>query len=460
MLNTPRAQTGSRIPVPHTRWGFLPLGASRYSWLTLLNTWVTWALNVVTFTMVYSVGSKIIDDFHLSAAAWGWVVAGYLGIRVLCDLPATMLSDRLGAGWRRKYLWFPIMLEYAIIGALVAIPQLSSSLWGFFLLIAGIAVGTTASEALGVVASVEWWPREERGFAVGLHHTGYPIGALVGGWFATWVLNTFGSGEWRLVYLSSLATLPFAVWYWFLSSRRNFDAVQDNTRRRGLTSGLEHNGERVTLRSCLQAMRSREVAIAAVCVFMFQAMQNVFQTTYPEYLAFVGGYSYAAVASMTVVWAITGAFFQFLWPTLSDRLGRKWFIVGAGICQALVFVLLPEATSMAGVVLVQLLYGVTLNAVFPLLFSTAADVAGSRVGSALGAVFSATWLGAVAGTLFGTQLLSSGGGFHSSGAYRNLYHVMIALSAVIVVARMLGRETNPRRRRTPDAQTALDQAAA
>jgi MFS family permease len=434
-------------PARVTRWGLLPVGASRYSWLTLLNTWVTWALNVVTFTMVYSVGSRIIDDFHLSAAAWGWVVAGYLGVRVLCDLPATMLSDRIGPGWRRRYLWFPIMCEYAVVGALVAVPGLSSSLWGFFLLIAGVAVGTTASEALGVVASVEWWPREQRGFAVGLHHTGYPVGALVGGWFAGWVLHTFGDGDWRLVYLSSLATLPFAVWYWFLSSRRNFEEVEAGIRRRGLTSSVAAGRERVTLRSCLGALRSREVAVAAVCVFLFQAMQNVFQTTYPEYLAFVGGYSYAAVASMSVVWAITGAFFQFLWPTLSDRLGRKWFIVGAGVIQGVVFLLLPLSTSLAGVVLVQLLYGVTLNAVFPLLFSTAADVAGPRVGSALGAVFSATWLGAVGGTLLGTQLLSSGGGFHSGGAYRTVYHIMIVLSAVIVLARLAGRETNPRGRR-------------
>lgn len=459
MPNPTGVDRAVRSAAPQTRWGFLPAGASRYSWLTLLNTWITWALNVVTFTMVYSVGSQIISTFHLSAAAWGWVVAGYLGVRVLCDLPATILSDRIGTGWRRKYLWFPIMCEYAIVGTLVAVPGLSSSLWGFFLLIIGVAVGTTASEALGVVASVEWWPREQRGFAVGLHHTGYPVGALVGGWVATWVLNTFGNGDWRLVYLTSLATLPFAVWYWFLSSRRNFDAVEADIRRRGLTSSVPSVRERVTLASCLEALRSREVAVAAVCVFLFQAMQNVFQTTYPEYLAFVGGYSYATVASMSVVWAITGAFFQFLWPTLSDRFGRKWFIVGAGVVQGVVFLLLPMSTSLFGVVLVQLLYGVTLNAVFPLLFSTAADVAGTRVGSALGAVFSATWLGAVAGTLLGTQVLSSGGGFHSSGAYRTVYHVMIVLSAVIVVVRLAGRETNPRGLRPASTGLPADRTA-
>lgn len=439
----------STAPAPTTphharRFGLLPVGASRYSWLTLLNTWLTWAFNVMTFTTVYVIGARVIDEFDLSAAAWGWILAAYLGMRVLCDLPVTILSDRMGSGWRRKYLWFPIMVWYSVAGALVAVPGLTEELWVYVLLLLFVAVGTTASEALGVVASVEWWPKEERGFAVGLHHTGYPIGALVGGWFAAWVLSTFGDENWRLVYVASLLTLPFAVWYWFLSTRENYEAVQRNTRERGLTRSVEEDvQDRVTLRSCWEAMKRREVLVAAGCLFLFQAMQNVFQATYPEYLNFVGGYSYAAVASLSVVWAFTGAIFQFLWPTLSDRLGRKWFIVGAGVIQAVVFLLLPVSTSLAGVILVQLLYGVTLNAVFPLLFATTADVSGRRTGSALGVAFSATWLGAVAGTILGTQVLSAGGGFASAEAYRDVYHVMIGLSALVIVIRLLGRETNP-----------------
>lgn len=455
-MSTATAQRPTDDTKPATFLGLIPRGVSRYSWLTLLNTWLTWALNVVTFTMVYSLGTVIIEQFHLSPATWGFVVAGYLGIRVLFDLPTTILSDRLGDGFRRKYVWFPLMMLYAVVGSLIAIPQLSGSLWSFCLLLVGVAIGTTASEALGVVATSEWWPREHRGFAVGLHHTGYPVGALVGGVVATGVLVVFGNDGWRLVYLASLATIPFAIWYWYLSTRKHQEEVERHDTEQGLTPSTVEEGERehVTLRSCIEAMKSREVLILAACGFLFQAMQNVFMTSYPEYLKFVGGFSYAAVASLTVVWAITGAFFQFLWPTISDRIGRKWFIVGAGVIQGAVFLLLPISTGLLGVVLVQLLYGVTLNAVFPLLFSSTADVGGKRTGSALGVVFTSIWLGAVAGTLLASEVLEAGGGFKNADSYRVVYLIMVGFSVLVIVLRLLAKETNPRAARTPAAAPA------
>lgn len=438
------------MPAQQRILGLVPVGASKYSWLTLFNTWITWACNVVTFAMIYTIGAKVIDEFHLSPATWGWLVAGYLAVRVVVDIPANIISDRLGSGWRRKYLWFPIMLQYAIVGALIAVPGLSSHVWSYFLLLVGIALGTTASEAIGITATAEWWGKEDRGFAVGVHHTGYPIGALVGGLVAGWVLDHFGAGEWRLAYLASLATIPFAIWYWFLSSRRNIATVYENIDARGLRRpAVTGHGSTADWRGWGEVLRVREVLISAVCLFLFQAVYNLFITTYPEYLAFVHGYSYASVASLTVVWAITGAFFQFLWPSLSDRIGRKWLIVVLGAWQAAVMLLLPLSTSVVMVVLVQLLYGTTVNAVFPILLATAADVAPpDRTGAALGVGLTGTWLGAVAGSIAGGQVLTWLGGFHSATAYHVVFGIMVAASAATALIRLAGRETNPRRRLT------------
>lgn len=439
-LQIPPAQPRRRIQL-------FPRRAPKMSWLTLANTWMTWALNVMTFTMLYNLGAIIIEEFSLSPLAWGWLVAGYLGVRVLLDLPMSILSDRLGNGWRRRLVWFPVMIAYSVIAALVAFPQISGSLWGFAILLVGIAAGTTASEAIGVVATVEWWPKEYRGFAVGLHHTGYPIGALIGGFFTSWVLTTFGEENWRYAYLIGLATIPFAIWYWFLSTPKNFEKTQQDTAALSLTSSIEVQHERVSLRSCLSVLSNKNVLLIAACAFLFQAMQNVFQSSYPQYLKFVGGYDFAQVASLSVVWGITGAFFQYLWPTLTDYVGRKWFIVGAGFVQALVFVLLPMSTSLGGVIFVQLLYGVTLNAVFPILFSTASDIGGNRTGSVLGVVFTALWLGGVAGSLLASQVLEAGGGFSNAGSYFIVYGIMAVFSLMIVVLRLLVPETNPVLRR-------------
>lgn len=426
--------------------GVIPRGISRYSWLILLNTWLSWAMNALTFAMVYVLGTVIISDFDLSPISWGLIVSGYLALRVFCDLPVSIISDRIGRGWRRKFVWFPMMMLYAVAGTLIAIPTLSGTLVGYCLLLIGIALGTTASEALGVVTASEWWPREHRGFAVGVHHTGYPIGALIGGGMAAATLSIFGDDGWRLVYLTSIFTVPFAIWYWFLATKEHQDEVERHDREVGLTPSIDNEEEeQVSLRSCLEALKSKEVLVFAICALLFQAMQNVFQISYPEYLKFVGGLGTATAAGLSVVWSITGAFFQFLWPTISDRVGRKWFIVGAGVIQALVFAMLPFCTTVSAAIGIQLLYGVTLNAVFPLLFSSTADVAGKRTASALGVVFSLLWLGAVVGTLLASVILQSGGGFSNAGAYRTVYFSMLPLCALIIVLRLLVRETNPPR---------------
>ncbi|WEG13311.1 MFS transporter [Pullulanibacillus sp. KACC 23026] len=425
--------------------GIIPIGASKYSWLTLLNTWITWGLNVVTFAMIYVIGSSVIKTYHLSPATWGWFVAGYLALRFFIDIPLNLLSDRLGSGWKRKFLWFPVMIEYSIVGAMIAIPGLSSNVWAYFVLMLGVALGTSASEAIGVIATTEWWSKEERGFAVGLHHTGYPVGALVGGAFASFIFTHFGDSSWRLTYLASLATVPFAIWYWFLSTRKNIEEVYENVDKRGLTRpNVTGAGSHSSFSGWINVLKIPEVLISAICLFLFQAVQNVFMTSYPEYLSFVHSYSYAAVASLSVVWTITGALFQFLWPAISDKIGRKWIIIFAGIWQAAIMSLLLVSTSVTTVILVQLLYGVTANAVFPLLFTTSADVApANRTGAVLGVNFSATWLGASVGAIISGQVLQSLGGFNSLMGYHVVFYTMIILSAFTALVRLFGKETNP-----------------
>ncbi|MBM7599472.1 MFS family permease [Virgibacillus halotolerans] len=427
--------------------GVIPKGASRYSWLTLLNTWLTWALNGVVFAMVYLIGAPVIEEFNLSPAIWGWVIFGYLGIRVIVDIPLNMLSDRLGSGWKRKYLWFPIMIQYSIIGTLIAFPSISDSLWSFIILLLAVSLGTSASESIGVTATAEWWAKEERGFAVGLHHTGYPIGALVGGFFASFILNHFGPESWRLVYFSALATLPFAIWYWYLSSSKNAEEVYKNIDKRNLTRPVVlETGHKHSWSDFVSVLKIREVVITAVCLFLFQAVYNMFLVTYSQYLIYVKNFAYSEGALLTVVSAITGAFFQFVVPSISDRIGRKWIIVGIAVWQAAILSLLPIASSFFTIALVQLLFGFSLFSAFSTLLATAADTApNNKTGAVMGFAFAMTWLGAASGSLLSGYVLELFGGFHSATAYHIIFYIMVALCIFAGVLRMFGRETIPRK---------------
>lgn len=423
--------------------GVIPKGASKYSWLTLLNTWITWALNAVVFAMVYVIGTPVIEEFNLSPSIWGWIITGYLAIRVIVDIPLNMLSDRLGSGWKRKYLWFPIMIQYSLIGTMIAFPSLSESLWAFILLLLAVSLGTSASESIGVIATSEWWAKEERGFAVGLHHTGYPIGALIGGIFASVILNNFGSESWRLVYFSALATLPFAIWYWYLSSEKNLEKAYKNMDERNLTRPAVSNVVHKTSLSDLgSVLKMRDVVITAVCLFIFQGVYNMFLVTYSQYLIYIKNFDYSEGSFLMVFSAITGAFFQFLIPSISDRIGRKWIIVGIGIWQAGILALLPIANSFLTIALVQLLFGFSLFAAFATLLATAADLAPTnKTGTVMGFAFAMTWLGAASGSALSGNILELFGGFHSAIAYQIIFFIMVALCILASIIRAFGRET-------------------
>src|SRR5699024_11329702 len=54
------------------------------------------------------------------------------------------------------------------------------------------------SEPVNVAIVAEWWPKEHRGFAVGVHHTGVPIGQFLAGALIAIVL---GSAHWSAAFL-------------------------------------------------------------------------------------------------------------------------------------------------------------------------------------------------------------------------------------------------------------------
>ncbi len=79
------------------------------------------------------------------------------------------------------------MLGYTALSLFPGLKQISHGLTAFVLLRVGVNLGAGWGEPVGVSNTAEWWPKEKRGFALGVHHTGYPIGALLSGVVASFV---------------------------------------------------------------------------------------------------------------------------------------------------------------------------------------------------------------------------------------------------------------------------------
>jgi len=135
------------------RW--IPTNAHPYAWAALGVTWGIWTMNAFDFALVSVLAPSIITEFGISATFFGNAVALLLLARAAVDLPISALSDRLGSGWRRRTLWAPIVVFYALVSTLTAIKSLSSAVYAFFFLRGAVNVGGVACETIGVTATSE-----------------------------------------------------------------------------------------------------------------------------------------------------------------------------------------------------------------------------------------------------------------------------------------------------------------
>src|ERR1019366_5269365 len=189
-------------------------GVHRYSWISLLVCWLIWILNAYDREIILRLGPTISSQYSLSPEVWGSIVSVVMLALALLDIPGSIWSDRYGAGWKRARFQVPLVLGYTALSFLSGFKSVSGRLTNFVLLRIGVNLGAGWGEPVGVSNTTEWWPRELRGFALGAHHTGYPIGALLSGVVAGAVLATFGQSEWRYAFLLSFVLALPLMLFW------------------------------------------------------------------------------------------------------------------------------------------------------------------------------------------------------------------------------------------------------
>ena len=89
---------------------------------------------------------------------------------------------------------------FTFISLLSGITSLSSSFYKFVTLRIMVSLGCGVAEPVGVSNTAEWWPKEHRGFAIGAHHSGYPVGALLSGVAMATIITYFGPQNWRYAF--------------------------------------------------------------------------------------------------------------------------------------------------------------------------------------------------------------------------------------------------------------------
>lgn len=330
----------------------------RFSWVSLLVCWLIWVLNAYDREMILRLGPVISKEFSLSPEQWGNIVALIMVALAVLDIPGSIWSDRYGSGWKRARFQVPLVLGYTALSFISGIKAISHGLTTFVLLRVGVNLGAGWGEPVGVSNTAEWWPKEKRGFALGVHHTGYPIGALLSGVVASLVLATFGRQLALLLPAGAARRHPANDLLGKIFYRRPHQHALSAYRQPGVDApgdaGKQPCRQRRRDEDLLRTLRNRNISLTAGNTLLTQIVYMGINVVLPPYLYHVSGLSLAASAGLSIIFTLTGTLGQVIWPWLSDSFGRKRTLIVCGLWMSIGIALFYFATNMPRLIAIQL----------------------------------------------------------------------------------------------------------
>ncbi|MGV9801758.1 MFS transporter [Mycobacterium sp. NPDC003449] len=417
----------------------------KYSWISLAVCWLIWVLNAYDREIILRLGPTISEQFHLSPDAWGAIASLIMISLAVLAIPGSTLSDKYGGGWKRARFQVPLVIGYTALSFVSGLKAVSSHAVAFIALRVGVNLGAGWGEPVGVSNTAEWWPKERRGFALGAHHTGYPVGSLLSGLSAAVVIAAFGASNWSYtLFLGLIVAIPLMVFWGRYSTADRIATLYEDIAANGLTppdDNHDHGAGKGLIAACF---RNRSINLTALTTMLTQIVYMGVNVVLPAYLYNVVGLSLAESAGLSVVFAFTGILGQILWPTLSDVIGRKPTIMICGVWMAVSVACFYLATSSLLVVIIQLAFGLVANAVWPIYYAAASDAAPEgAVSTANGIITTAMFIGGGIAPLLMGRLISLGGGWTAHGGYIVCFFAMSACALMGVILQLfLRRPTN------------------
>jgi NNP family nitrate/nitrite transporter-like MFS transporter len=274
----------------------------------LLVTTFAFLICFAIWMMFGVIGIQIRNELALNASEFGLLTATPILTGALFRLPLGIWTDRFGGR---------IVMFVLLIGCTVPLwlASYATQLWQFVLL--GLALGLVgASFAVGTPYVARFFPKERRGFAMGVFGAG-TAGAAINMFVAPALLTHYGWQSVPRVYAIALALT--AIVFWFLSA-----------------PDTEAPGRSVPLRQQLALLRDRRVWKYCQYYSIVFGGFTALSVWMPQY--YVGEYklSIAQASLLAACFSLPGGALRAVGGWLSDRLGAQsvtwWVLWVAWIC--------------------------------------------------------------------------------------------------------------------------------
>lgn len=401
------------------------------SWIILLITTVSMLMTSVSRQILPTVLPAIMEEYNLTPSEVGAISSFlYMGICV-GSIIFGIYSDYSGKGYKRSKPWVYTVIFTVIGGIAVAYSRLLIAMKCFLGI---LGFGTGGSEPINVAIVGEYWPKEHRGFAVGFHHIGFPLGQFVGPLIIGFVL-TIATWHETFIFVPLLA-IPLAILQLIFGSKKNQEKVFKWIKEKQLTLPYNENQEiekpslKETLCNIKYCIKNRNCLYAIIVFFGFLYIE-VGTATFLTLQLTEAGVALATAAIISGASGITGWIGQIFWGTISDHFGRKFSlkIVTIGFFLTILACIFINSEMTGWIILIG--WGLFRNSPYPVTYAVLLDSLPKGASSALGIMIGAGWfVSAISGPVEGWIIQSYGFNAHY------LFMSIIALVVFGVITRI------------------------
>lgn len=347
----------------------------------VINLSVVSFLTYLGFSLVSPILPKYALSFNVSIALTGWVVSAFAVARTLTDVPAGLMSDRLG----KKTVMVPGLVVLSVSALFAGAAQsfeallIGRALMGF----GSSLYGTAASSWLGEVTI-----GKSRGRLMGVYSGMVLLGVSFGPAFGGFLAEVFGLRA--PFYLYSLLVLlgMFAT-----MALPGLKQTKDGFRRSFTVSDVS------------KILSNRSFLIVSYASSsLFTLRMGVRATLIPLYGGLNLSLNEAEIGIVLTGAAVASALVVFPSGWFSDRVGRKRPMMLSLLTVGLISLLIPYTTTFTSLLTVALLYGVAEGFQGPV-FAYAVDVSPQdKLGTAMGLNSIITDIGTVVGPVLATYI--------------------------------------------------------
>lgn len=335
------------------------------------------------------------------------------------------ISAYFGGLWMAKVGPRKVAITAGLLyGAGIILASFSSSslalLYLTYGVIAGIGIGL--GYIVPIATLIKWFP-DKRGVITGIAVAGFGAGAVLTAPIAKSLISSAGVFETFAILGVIYAVLVIGAAFFIKNPPEDYkpEGWEPDTTEHADRSGRDFEFG--------QAVRTWQwFALWALLFLNVTAGIAVISEAAPM-AEEIGGASATAAASLVSIIAIFNGVGRFAWASFSDVIGRRWVFLAMFAIQAVVFFLLPNASSYALFAVLACVILFCYGGGFGTMPAFAADYFGSKnVGRIYGLMLTAWSAGGVAGPLLISKIRDSSGNYDTA-----LYIIagMLVVSCII-----------------------------